>query len=88
MKNIFFDNDGSLIINEAIINHPSYKKILEDSVVTEDELKEQIDVVLSLFKKIEEECNDVQKELIKELLIESNILNTISKIYSLNVSLE
>lgn len=88
MKNIFFDNDGSLNINEAIINHPSYKKILEDDVVTEDELKSQCDVVLSLFQKIEEECNEAQKNLIKEMLIETNILNTISKMYHHNTSFE
>ena len=88
MKNIFFDSDGALNINEAIINHPSYKKILEDSIVSEDELKKQIEVVLSLFQKVEEECNDAQKELIKELLIEINILNAISKIYNLNTSFE
>ncbi len=88
MKKLFFDNDGSLVINESIMNHPSYNKILEDNIVTEEELQHQINVVLSLFQKIEEECSDMQKELIKELIIETNILNYISKIYNLNTSLE
>lgn len=88
MKKLFFDDNGSLTINESIINHPSYKKILEDYIVTEEELQQQINKVLSLFQKIETEFNDTQKELIKELIIETNILNYISKIYSLNESLE
>jgi hypothetical protein len=88
MKNIFFDNEGSLNINEAIINHPSYQKILEDNIVTEEELKSQYEVVLSLFQRVEEECNEAQKNLIKDVLIETNILNAISKMYNLNTSFE
>lgn len=81
MQNIFFDSEGSLNINELIANHPSYIKILEDNVVTDEELKSQSDIVLELFKKIESVCNDEQKMLIKELLIETNVLNAIYKKY-------
>jgi hypothetical protein len=81
MQNIFFDSEGSLNINELIVNHPSYIKILEDNVVTDEELKSQSDIVLELFKKIESVCNDEQKMLIKELLIETNVLNAIYKKY-------
>ena len=81
MQNIFFDSEGSLNINELIVNHPSYIKILEDNVVTDDELKSQSDIVLELFRKIESVCNDEQKILIKEMLIETNVLNAIYKKY-------
>lgn len=81
MQNIFFDSEGSLNINELIANHPSYIKILEDNVVTDDELKSQSDIVLELFKKIESVCNDEQKILIKEMLIETNVLNAVYKKY-------
>lgn len=81
MQNIFFDSEGSLNINELIANHPSYIKILEDNVVTDEELKSQSDIVLELFKKIDSVCNDEQKILIKELLIETNVLNAIYKKY-------
>lgn len=81
MQNIFFDSEGSLNINELIANHPSYIKNLEDNVVTDEELKSQSDIVLELFKKIESVCNDEQKMLIKELLIETNVLNAIYKKY-------
>lgn len=81
MQNIFFDSEGSLNINELIANHPSYIKILEDNVVTDEELKSQSDIVLELFKKIESVCNDEQKILIKEMLIETNVLNAVYKKY-------
>ncbi len=88
MKNIFFDSEGSLNINEAVINHPSYKNILEDSVVTEEEILQQSELVMSLFRRIEEECSDSQKELIKEMLIETNVLNAISKMYNFQKAFE
>jgi hypothetical protein len=81
MQNIFFDSEGSLNINELIANHPSYIKILEDNVVTDEELKSQSDIVLELFKKIESVCSDEQKILIKEMLIETNVLNAVYKKY-------
>ena len=37
---------------------------------------------------VEEECNEAQKNLIKDVLIETNILNAISKMYNLNTSFE
>lgn len=82
MKNTFFDNDGALNLNEAIYNHPSYKRILEDHVVSKEELLEQYDLVLKLFNQIEQVCDDNQKELIKNVILEMNILNEISKLYS------
>jgi hypothetical protein len=88
MKHIFFDHDGNLNINGVIVNHPSYKRILEDSVVTEAELNDQCKLVLSLFKRIEEECSDAQKELIKEMLVETNVLNAISRMYNLQLDFE
>ena len=39
-----FDENGNLNISDIVLNHPSYKKIMEDGIiVTDDELKEQAD---------------------------------------------
>ena len=84
MKNTFFNGEGELNLNEAIYNHPSYIKILEDNIVSKEELLGQFDLVLKLFAKIEEICDETQKALIKDLIIEINILNTISKMYNFN----
>ena len=83
MENIFFNNDGELNINKYIYNHPSYKKILEDGVVSKEELQDQYDLVFKLFDKIEEMCDEAQKELIKDVIVEMNVLNSVSKIHSL-----
>ena len=54
MKEVFFNEDGSLKINETIMNQPSFMKIMEDGVVTAEELEEQSRKVLSIFRKIED----------------------------------
>lgn len=88
MKEVFFNEDGSLKINETIMNQPSFVKIMEDGVVTADELKEQSQRVLSIFRKIEDTFNDEQKMLVQELLVESNVLNAIFKQHGMQVAME
>lgn len=88
MKEVFFDEDGSLKINETIMNQPSFVKIMEDGVVTADELEEQSRRVLSIFRKIEDTFNDEQKMLVQELLVESNVLNAIFKQHGMQVAME
>ena len=88
MKEVFFNEDGSLKINETIMRQPSFVKIMEDGVVTVDELEEQSRRVLSIFRKIEDTFNDEQKMLVQELLVESNVLNAIFKQHGMQVAME
>lgn len=88
MKEVFFNEDGSLKINETIMSQPSFMKIMEDGVVTADELEEQSRRVLSIFRKIEDTFNDEQKMLVQELLVESNVLNAIFKQHGMQIAME
>ena len=88
MKEIFFNEEGSLKINETIMNQPSFWKIMEDGIVTAEELEEQSQKVLSIFRKIEDTFTNEQKELVQELLVESNVLNAIFKQYSMQMVTE
>ena len=88
MKEVFFNEDGSLKINETIMNQPSFLKIMEDGIVTAEELEEQSQKVLSIFRKIEDTFTNEQKELVQELLVESNVLNAIFKHYSMQMVTE
>lgn len=88
MKEVFFNEDGSLKINETIMSQPSFVKIMEDGVVTADELEEQSRRVLSIFRKIEDTFNDEQKMLVQELLVESNVLNAIFKQHGMQIAME
>ena len=88
MKEVFFNEDGSLKINETIMNQSSFSKIMEDGIVTAEELEEQSQKVLSIFRKIEDTFTNEQKELVQELLVESNVLNAIFKHYSMQMVTE
>lgn len=83
MKSIFFDENGILNVDEAVAKQPSFMKIMEDALVTDSELAEQSSRVLALFQKAETELNDTQKELVKDLLVESNVLQAIYQYYQL-----
>ena len=88
MKEIFFNEDGYLKINETIMSQPSFLKIMEDGIVTAEELEEQSQKVLSIFRKIEDTFTHEQKEIVQELLVESNVLNAIFKQYSMQMVTE
>lgn len=69
-----FDETGSLNIEELIMKQSSFKKIMEDGIVTEEELEEQSGRVIDILKRLEVKCNDEQKELLLELLAEISVL--------------
>lgn len=59
------------------MSQPSYLKIMNDGVVTENELAQQSELGMSIFRKIEDNFNYEQKALVQSLLVETNVLNTI-----------
>lgn len=88
MKEIFFNEDGSLKINETIMEQPSFIKIMEDGKVTVEEIEEQSERVMALFRKIEDTFTEEQKLLVRDLIVESNVLNAIFKQHGMQVALD
>jgi len=74
---MFFDKNGILNLDEIIAEQPSFKKIMEDGIVTDQELSEQSNKVLFLLQRVEKELSLNHQELVKELLIESNVMNAV-----------
>lgn len=72
--NTFFDESGGLNIDDLILQQPSFKKIMEDGIVTEEELAEQKERVISLLKKIEQNFTSEQIDQVRELLAEISVL--------------
>lgn len=70
----FFDENGFLNLDGAILEMKSFKTIMEDGIVTDDELAKQADHVTGLLRKLEEICSEEQAGLVKELLAEMNVL--------------
>lgn len=75
--NVFFDNNGILNLDEAVLQMDSFKKIMEDGIVTDNELVEQANQVTALLHKVEEIMNEEQAALVKEVLAEMSVLFTV-----------
>lgn len=78
MKKLF-DKNGLLNIEDIIMNTPSFQKIVEDSVITEEEIREQSERVANIIKEIEEKFDDEQIELVRKLLAEVSVFVTITR---------
>lgn len=80
---MFFNQNGILNIDEAILNKESFKKIMEDGIVSEEEIKEQSEKVIGLFKDIVNKFSEEQLRDIKDLLAETSVLYAVYNIYSI-----
>ena len=80
---MFFNEEGILNIDEAVLETPSYKKIMEDGIVTEEELVTQAQKVVSMLQTMEKKYNEEQLSEIKALLTESSVLYAVYNIHSI-----
>lgn len=80
---MFFNEQGMLNLDEAVMNQPTFKKIMEDGIVTEQEVKEQSERIISILKSMEKNYTEEQQREIKELLVETGVLFTTSQYHAL-----
>lgn len=64
---------------EQIGNSESFRKIMEDGLVTEQELAQQADRVNSLISTIEDKFSAEDFALVSELITELSVFYTITK---------
>ena len=79
--NTFFDESGGLNIDDLILQQPSFQKIMEDGIVTEEELAEQKNRVIAILKKLEQNSTFEQIDQIRELLAEISVLVAVQNKY-------
>lgn len=72
--NTLFDKDGILNISDIVVNHPSYKTIMEDGIVTDDELKQQANAAVASLRRLQELCNEEQQSSIVDAISEMAVL--------------
>lgn len=77
--NTFFEEENVLNIDELIMNQPSFQKIMEDGIVTDAEIKEQGERVISCLKEIEKIASAEVIDKVRDLLTEISVLVAISK---------
>ena len=80
---MFFNEEGILNIDEMIVNNASFKSIMEDGVVTEEEIKTQAEKLVALLHDMEAKYSEEQLAEIKSLLVESSVLYAVYNFYSL-----
>lgn len=80
---MFFNEKGLLNIDEFVATHDSYKKIMEDGIVTDEEVKAQSDKVIDMLKEMEKRYSETQLFEIKSLLAEASVLYAVYQINAL-----
>lgn len=63
-----------LNISDIVTSHPSYKAIMEDGIVTDQELKEQADATIASLRKLQEICDEEQQNAILDAISEMSVL--------------
>lgn len=80
LMNTFFDNNGTLNIDELIAEQPSFIKIMEDGTVSDEEIEEQSDRIKNLLRDIEGHATPDMIEKVRHLLAELSVLVAINNI--------
>lgn len=74
---MFFNEQGLINIDELITRQASFQKIMADGIVSDEELKEQSQRVISLLHEAETRFNETDQQFIKTLFAETNVLSAI-----------
>lgn len=69
-----FDENGMLDIASLVTENPSYRKIMEDGVVTDQELQEQADATVASLRRLQQICNEEQQEAIADAIAQMSVL--------------
>ncbi len=78
MDKPWFDpQTGTLMLDEYVAEIDSYRRIVEDEVITDAELVEQTQRVASLLRRLEETLSPEAKSLATEALCELAVLNAL-----------
>ena len=80
---MFFNEEGILNIDEMVVNNASFKAIMEDGVITEEEIKAQSSKVVSMLHDMEAKYNEEQLAEIKNLLVDASVLYAVYNLYSI-----
>lgn len=80
---MFFNEKGILNIDETVADNASLKNIMQDGLVTEEEIKAQSDKVVAMLRDMEAKYSKEQLEEIRNLLVESSVLYAVYNFYSI-----
>lgn len=76
---MFIKENGLLDLDSIIIKNPSYQKIMEDGIVTDEEIQAQAEKIDSMLKIMKSKYTTEQFIEIQKLIAEVSVLLAISK---------
>jgi len=77
--NVFFDENGMFRLDEMATKSQSFQKIMEDEIVTDEEIVEQTERVHELFQRMEKSFSPEQLELIADSITQLAVLYAITQ---------
>ncbi len=80
---MFFNDKGILNIDEMVANNPSFQNIMEDGIITEEEIMVQAEKVVKILQEMESKYSEEQLAEIKSLLAESSVLFAVYNFHSI-----
>lgn len=83
----FDEQTGTLLLDNYAVEMDSYRRIAEDESITDAELLDQTQRVISLLQQLEEELSPEAKALATEALSELAVLSAL-QVKRLHVTLE
>lgn len=75
----FDERSGMLLLDEVVAGMPSFKKIVADDVVTDEEMAEHAERVVALLKRLEGELAPPVRALVTEVLGELAVLQALQR---------
>ena len=69
-----FDENGLLNIADIVTTHPSFIAIMEDGIISDQELIDQADRTIASLKRLQAICNEEQQSAILEAISKMSVL--------------
>lgn len=76
---MFITENGLLDLDSIIINNPSYQKIMEDGIVTDEEIQEQAKKIDTMLKDMKSKYTPEQFAEVQSLIAEVSVLFVLSR---------
>lgn len=82
MSKPWFDSkSGILLLDEYVVEMPSFQRICQDEVITEEELQEHVTRTTDLLRKLENMLSPEAKAVATEALCELAVMYSLQRKY-------
>lgn len=79
VKSLFDAKTGVFNLDEHIVLRETFKRIMNDGVVTSEEVKQQGELVVALLKQLDNILDEKEKSLVVDAICEICILYSLSQ---------